>query len=393
MSGFYESMRSPINKLSPSEASSKPRQPNPPLSMYANAVYYANWRIYKQEPPSSLKLGCISHVFYAFAWVKPDGTVYLSDEWADSQIEVDGTWGCLRALAKLKQENPHVKLILSIGGGAASQHFAPVANDQTARHRFAHSAMELINAYGFDGIDGKTISHDECRLADKKPSVDWEHPQDAVQGVDYIYLLGVIREYMPAPQYIVTSALPAGEWALQHINLGFAASYLDYINVMTYDFSGPWVESTGHHAQLYTPNHPHSPAASVSGQSAVNYMRAKGVPANKILLGVPLYGRSFLGTDRVGQRYSGHGGEEGTFDYKDLPRAGAQEVVDTRVGAAFCVGGDGGFVTYDNPQTVKQKASYATQNGLGGLFYWIGTADGQGQRSLIETGYKTLHGV
>lgn len=198
---------------------------------------------------------------------------------------------------------------------------------------------------------------------------------------------------MPAPQYIVTSALPAGEWALQHINLAFAASFLDYINVMTYDFAGPWVDSTGHHAQLFTPSQPHCPAASISCQSAVNYMKSKGVPASKILLGVPLYGRSFLGTNNVGQRYSGHGGEEGTFDYKDLPRPGAQEYVDPRAGAAFCVGGDGGFVTYDNPQTVGQKANYATQNGLGGLFYWTGTADGRGPRSLIETGYTKLHGL
>ncbi len=87
---------------------------------------------------------------------------------ADSQIEVDGTQGCLRALAWLKHQNPHVKLILSIGGGAASQYFAQVANDQTARRRFACSAMELINAYGFDGIDGKTTHYNYYHMADKE---------------------------------------------------------------------------------------------------------------------------------------------------------------------------------------------------------------------------------
>lgn len=61
----------------------------------------------------------------------------------------------MRALALLRQQNQHLKLILSIGGGAASQHFASVASDQTTRHRFAYSARELITTYGFDGIDGK----------------------------------------------------------------------------------------------------------------------------------------------------------------------------------------------------------------------------------------------
>lgn len=121
-------------------------------------------------------------------------------------------------------------------------------------------------------------------------------------------------------------------------------------------------------------------------------MLSNGVPPAKILLGVPAYGRSFLGASAVGERYSGHAGEEGTFEYRDLPRAGAREQVDEQAGAAFCVGGDGGFVTYDNPRTVRLKAQFAKQRGLGGLFYWTGTADADAaERSLVETGYRTLN--
>ena len=111
----------------------------------------------------------------------------------------------------------------------------------------------------------------------------------------------------------------------------------------------------------------------------------------KLLLGVPVYGRSFTGARGVGQLYSGHAGEEGTFEYKDLPRPGAHESVDLDVGAAYCVGGDGGFVTYDNPQTVRRKADFVKQYGLAGLFYWTGTADAQGPRSLIFNGYTAMH--
>lgn len=114
---------------------------------------------------------------------------------------------------------------------------------------------------------------------------------------------------------------------------------------------------------------------------------------NKVLLGVPVYGRSFLGTNNIGQVPHGAGGEEGVFLYKDLPRPGAsQEIVDEVVGAAYSVGGDGGFVTYDNPETVKIKANYVKQKGLGGIFFWTGAADVRsGERSLIETSYVTLH--
>ena len=81
------------------------------------------------------------------------------------------------------------------------------------------------------------------------------------------------------------------------------------------------------------------------------------------------------------------------FLYKDLPRPGAsQEIVDEVVGAAYSVGGDGGFVTYDNPETVQMKANYVKQKGLGGIFFWTGAADVRsGERSLIETSYVTLH--
>lgn len=254
---------------------------------------------------------------------------------------------------------------------------------------FARNARELVDAYGLDGIDSKTYIIPRYLVLIL--IVDWEHPSDPRQGTDYVHLLAALRITLPSPDYILTSALPAGEWALRNIDVGAASTHLDLINLMAYDFAGPWTQTAGHHAQLYTPKHPHNDAARTSGQSSVNYLVSKGVPSRKILLGIPAYGRSFLGSSKVGDRFTGHAGEEGTFEYKDLPRAGAQEYVDERIGAACCLGGDGGFVTYDNPQTVQLKAAFAKQSRLGGLFYWTGTADVKGQRSLVETGYNTLH--
>ncbi|KAF1997653.1 glycoside hydrolase family 18 protein [Amniculicola lignicola CBS 123094] len=358
---------------------------SPPLrKMYWNAVYYPNWRIYRDQPPVSLNFDVISHVFYAFAWVKPDGTVYLSDEWADAQIKVAGTQGvpetegCLNSFAALKKKYSKLRVILSVGGGGkGSEPFAEVARHRESRERFAQSALALVQKFGIDGID-----------------IDWEHPSNSRQGEDYVALLATLRRQLPAPQYTLSSALPAGEWALQHINLAHASSYLDMINLMSYDFSGPWVKQTGHQAQLFTPQIPHCPEAAISCHSAVSYMVKHGVPQNKILMGVPAYGRSFTGTRGVGHPFDGQAGEEGTFEYRDLPRPGAQEIVDEQLGAAYCIGGDGGFVTYDTPQTVQMKARYVRQNGLGGLFYWTGTGDASSHthkdRSLVFSGFLGL---
>lgn len=224
-------------------------------------------------------------------------------------------------------------------------------------------------------------------------TVDWEHPSNPTEGQHYIQLLQDLRQYLPAPQYILTSALPAGEWALRNIDLFAASQLLDLINIMAYDFSGPWIPESGHQAQLFSPQVPHNDHAIHSGHLTVTYLQSKHVPKKKILLGVPVYGRSFLGTNHIGQTPRGAGGEDGVFLYKDLPRPGASpEVVDRVVGAAYSVGGDGGFVTYDNPDTVKMKANYVREMGLGGIFFWTGAADVRsGDRSLIETSYVTLH--
>ncbi|KAF8469536.1 glycoside hydrolase superfamily [Kalaharituber pfeilii] len=347
-----------------------------PLKVFVNAAYYPNWAVYKQGPPSSLNVGCISHAFYAFVHVNEDGTIAkLSDVWADTQIEVDETQGCLKAFGKLKKEHKHLKVIISVGGGGpGGQHFAAVAREEHKRRVFAHSASTLVQEYGLDGID-----------------IDWEHPQNSTEGHHYILLLHELRNYLPPP-YLLTSALPAGEWALRNINLSAAANYLDLINLMAYDFCGPWTPQSGHQAQLYTPLNPHSEHATNSGHKAICYLESQHVPLHKVLLGVPVYGRSFLGAHTVGQPPHGQGGEDGVFLYKDLPRPGAEEFIDEAVGAAYSVGGDGGFVTYDNPETVRMKANYVREKGLGGIFFWTGAADVRsGQRSLIETSYVTLH--
>ncbi|KMP04917.1 sporulation-specific chitinase 2 [Coccidioides immitis RMSCC 2394] len=348
------------------------------ISIYFNAVYYPSWRIYKKQPPSSLRLGCVSHVFYAFAWVNPDGTVRLSDEWADDQMPVDGTQGCIRAFTQLKEQYTGMKVILSIGGGGTgSQRFATVAKDPIALQNFIQSAKNMVDRFGLDGLD-----------------IDWEQPSDSQQGEDYVNLLRLLREGLPWPQYTLTTALPAGEWALRHINLIHAQCYVDLINLMTYDFSGPWTPHSGHQSQLFSPHTPHSEAAGISCHSGISYVLAQGVPSSKILLGISVYGRAFPGTTGVGQTHciSNETPEDKiVFDYCDLPLPGSVEQHDDRLCAAFCVDRNMGFVSYDSTRTVVQKAKFVREMALGGLFYWHVAADAVGKRSLVAAGYSALH--
>lgn len=180
------------------------------------------------------------------------------------------------------------------------------------------------------------------------------------QGADFLALLDATRVHLPADEYFLTAALPASQSVLQCIDVRTAAHYLDMVNLMAYDFYGSWTHRSGHHSQLYAMSKDEP-----SGTSGISFLIGAGCPAKKINLGIPLYGRSFLGVSGPGHRFKAVGGEDGTFDYNQLPRKGTKEQFDKRIGAAMCAGGDGGFVSYDNPDTVKMKATYCKQKGLG----------------------------
>lgn len=207
--------------------------------------------------------------------------------------------------------------------------------------------------------------------------VVWQYPCTPQQGNDFLALVAAVRIHLPEEHYLLTAALPAVKPVLQNIDLRQTAEYLDTINLTAYDFFGGWSHKTGHHAQLYAMSKDEP-----SGDSSVRYLLSSGVPGKKILLGVPLFGRSFLHTTGPGHKIRGLGGEDGSFEYKQLPRKGAKEQVDKRAIAAYCVGGDGGFVTYDNPDTVKVKANFCMQKGLGVRHFSFGPLF----RSRILTG-------
>ena len=310
-------------------------------------------------------------------------------------MEVDGTQGCIKALTQLKDQYSELKIILSIGGGGqGSADFAPIASNHTARMIFASTAKGLVDMYGFDGIDSITPL---CSFFLAQPLlttpvlVDWEHPNSPAQGNDYIALLDTVRRFLPNSHYIVTSALPAGAWALSNIDLALASTYLNFINLMVYDFYGPWSPTSGHHSRLYPP--PTDPTA-VSGHAAVLYCLEHSVHPSKILLGVPAYGRCFPGTTGPDQPYTHPASptNDHTFEYRSIPSVGSEQV-DDQLGAAFTADPVAGFISYDNVATIRMKAAYVQQLRLGGLFYWTGTGDSRGARSLVEAGYNALHNL
>lgn len=192
---------------------------------------------------------------------------------------------------------------------------------------------------------------------------------------------------------LLTIACPAGPQNYTRLPLAALTPSLDFYNLMAYDYAGSWSSAAGHQANLY-PSHDEPASTEFSTATAIGYYTDRttgGVPAGKMVLGMPLYGRGFGHTDGPGAPFSGAGDggswEQGVWDYKALPRAGAavQHDVDG-VGAAWSYdAATRHMVSFDDVVVARKKAAYVRDGGLGGVMWWESSGDWPlGEGSLIE---------
>ncbi|TVY35375.1 Endochitinase [Lachnellula subtilissima] len=333
---------------------------------YRSVAYFVNWAIYgRKYTPQMLPADKLTHVLYAFANVRPEsGEVYLTDGWADTDIHFDGdSWndsgtnlyGCLKQLNILKQQNRSLKVLLSIGGWTYSSNFAVPASSASGREKFASSAVELIKHLGFDGLD-----------------IDWEYPKNPSEASDFVLLLKACREAMDAysvtlphaHHFELTVACPAGAQNYEKMDIRAMDAYLDFWNLMAYDYAGSWDAKAGHQANIAPSRHPD--ATPFNSQSAVGYYKGQGVRGSKIVLGMPLW-------------------EPGVWDFKALPLGGAEVFWDREAGATYSYdAGKKQLVTYDTVEMAREKTRWLKNEGLGGAMWWESSGDKRGEGSLIE---------
>ncbi|KAI1456981.1 glycoside hydrolase family 18 protein [Annulohypoxylon moriforme] len=365
-------------------------------SSFQNTVYFTNWGIYgRNYQPAQLPASQINRVLYSFANLQSDGTVYSSDSYSDLQKHYDGdswndvgnnAYGCVKQLYLLKKANRQLKVSLSIGGWTYSTNFAAAASTDATRKTFASTAIALMKDWGFDGLD-----------------IDWEYPADDTQATNFVLLLKEIRseldaysaQYANNYHFLLTAAVPAGPTNYNKLHLSDMAAVLDTFNLMAYDYAGSWDTTSGHQANLY-PNSNAPLTTPFSTDAAIAAYIAGGVPANKIVLGLPLYGRSFEATTGIGQPYSGIGTgswEAGVWDYKVLPRSGATETYDSVAGATYSYDSSSQeLISYDNVDMVNKKIQYLQSKGLGGTMFWEASGDRTDSGSLIATAFNSQGG-
>lgn len=307
------------------------------------------------------KANQITHINYAFANIE-DGKVVEG-------AETDGE--TLKKLNGLKQVNPDLKILISVGGWTWSKHFSDAALTENSRDQFANSAIAFMQRHEIDGID-----------------LDWEYPGLPGAGntfrkedkENFTALLKLIREKLDdlsdgKSRYLLTIASAASQAYLDNTNLNEAHQYLDFINIMTYDFHGEWEKQTGHHSNLMPSDFDVNEMRRCASLAVHQHLKV-GIPPEKIMLGVPFYGRWWKGVDPSNKGLYQKAKIGGSINYAVIADSLIEDSSfilqwDSIAQVPFLWRGqDSLFVSFDDPRSIKIKVDYVKEHQMGGLMFW-----------------------
>lgn len=312
----------------------------------------------------------LTRINYAFANIK-DGRIVNGFAHDDQN---------LASLVALKRENPSLTVLVSVGGWLWSGVFSDMALTRQSRDLFIASVVEYVRSHRLDGLD-----------------IDWEYP--GLPGAEshfrpedkqnYTLLLKELRlrfnhlEKELHRRLYVTIATGASQEFLAHTEMDKVEHYVDTVNLMAYDYYEPDSDAfTGHHAPLYA--NPADPKKISDDRSVQEYEKA-GVPAVKIVLGVPFYGHVWgqVPATNHGLFQPGKEVPHGYALYGDGPEAmlknGFIRYWDPDASAPYLYNAEKQvFVSYDDPESLALKCKYVLAHRLRGIMFWDYESDSTG---------------
>ncbi|CAB3241732.1 unnamed protein product [Arctia plantaginis] len=347
--------------------------------------YIASWAVYRPDPGKfnleNLEPALCTHLVYSFAGLnETTNTIKSLDPWQD--LETDYGKAGYKRLVGLKKKYPHLKVTLAIGGwNEGSPKYSNMASKPESRAAFIKSVLLMLNNYKFDGLD-----------------LDWEYPTKRdgkpADRENFVQLVKELSEAFEPHGYIITAALGAGKETMDSAyDLSKLSRYLDLLHIMCYDYHGTWDRVVGANAPLRGT----SEDDFLSVEYTVDYMLSHGVSPYKIVLGLPMYGRTFVLTDpnttvvKFGTTpakeagFKGpYTGEAGFMGYNEICAESNNKSSpwvyhwDEQSATPYLRDGER-VIVYDNGRSIAVKVKMAMEKGLGGLMVWsIDTDDFKG---------------
>jgi chitinase len=389
---------------SPRRNSLSPKLTNPKEDGYKVVCYYTNWSQYRPKIgkflPEDIDADLCTHVIFAFGWIKKGKLTSFES----SDLAADGKSGLYQRVVGLKNRNPKLKVLLAIGGWSfGTAKFRTMSDSRFSRQTFIFSAIPFLRKHNFDGLD-----------------MDWEYPK-AGDKENFALTLKELRESFEyeaeesgKERLLLTAAVPVGPDNVRGgYNVPEVSKWLDFINLMAYDFHGKWEKQTGHNAPLYAPSSDSEWRKQLSVSFAAKMWMRLGAPKEKLVIGMPTYGRSFTLSskrDYIVNSVASDGGKAGVFTreagflaYYEVCQMlldGASYIWDDEMKVPYLVKGDQ-WVGFDDERSIRGKMDWIKANGFGGAMVWSvdmddfnGTICGSGVKyPLIGAIREELRGV
>jgi chitinase len=327
-------------------------------------VAYYHSRVRNTYPYTQVDYSQMTHLAHSFVWPTKDGALDVPSGFLYPEL--------------VQAAHAHgVKVIVSVGGGSKSGNFAAMSNDSAARTRFVRLLTSFCLSNYYDGAD-----------------IDWETPTNATESANFTLLVHELRAAFNAADPRLTSlsaAVPKSPKRAKWLDIDAIKNDLDWLGVMGYAWHGTWSKHAGHNAPLYgSTADPDGPAYCTD--ASIKYYLSRGIPKEKLLFGIPLYARQFNATNLYANSTGGD-----WIPYSDVQHKlseGWTRIWDDTAKVPYLLNPEHTqFVTYEDPQSIREKCDYVSSHGLGGVILWsLGQDLYRGEAPLLSVVGQNLLG-